>query len=134
MAAPTATGCAALMLQDFRNTFPGQPDYLPSTQKGLFIHTALDLETVGPDYKTGYGTIRVKDAIDFMRTGQFTEASISTGQSHPYLHEVTTTTSDLTFTLVWDDPAATPNVIPSLVNDLDLIVTGPGGTSTTPGR
>ena len=37
-------------------------------------------------------------------------------------------TPELRVTLAWDDAPGTPNVNPALVNDLDLRVTGPGGS------
>lgn len=127
MAAPTVTGATALLLQDFRIQFPGRSDPLSSTVKALFINTTLDLDLTGPDYKTGYGLIQVKDAIDLMRTGQFTEGAI--GQHDRFSLFVTVSPGDgpLALTLAWDDLPGTPNVVPSLVNDLDLRVVDPNG-------
>ena len=128
MACPVATGVSALLLEDYRNQFPGQPDFRPSTLKALLTHTALDLVNTGPDYQSGYGLIQAKDAIDFMRSGQFLEAEIDQGQTFAIPVAVADGTDELKVTLTWDDPPGTPNVNPALVNDLDLRVTGPSGT------
>jgi hypothetical protein len=132
MACPTVAGCSALIIQDFRVQFPTQPLFRNSTLKALLAHTAVDLGNAGPDYQYGYGSIRVKDAIDFMRTGALVESSI--GQSGSYSRNITVSSGDpeLRVTLAWDDYPGTPNVNPALVNDLDLRVFGPGGTRYYP--
>ena len=128
MSAPVATGVAALLLEDFRNQFPSRPDFRPSTLKALLTHTALDLVNTGPDYQSGYGLLQAKDAIDFMRSGQFLEAEVDQGQTYAISMAVGDGAEELKVTLTWDDVPGTPNVDPALVNDLDLLVTGPGGT------
>lgn len=60
---------------------------------------------------------------------------ISTGQSVTYNHtalrplQVLTTTQPLRIMLVWTDPPASLSASTQLVNDLDLVVTGPGGAT-----
>jgi hypothetical protein len=129
MAAPTATGCAALLLQDFRAQFPNRPDPLPSTLKALLVHNALDLGNPGPDYQSGFGMIQVRSTIDFARTGSFAEGEVDQGGAVFFIiHVPTASAESLKVTLAWDDVPGTPLVDPALVNDLDLLVTGPGGT------
>ena len=128
MACPTVTGVAALLLEDYRNQFPNRPDFLPSTLKALLVHNALDLANTGPDYQTGYGLVRARETIDFMRTGNFLEADVDQGQIYSLSVVVEPGTPQLTVTLAWDDAPGTPNVEAALVNDLDLLVTGPAGT------
>ncbi len=125
MASPTACGCLALVLQDFRAQFPGEPDPRNSTLKILLAHNAVDLGNPGPDYQFGYGSIRIRDTIDFMRTGRFNEDEIAHGQVLEYPIEVPAATPQLRVTLAWDDPPGTPNVSPSVINDLDLEVVDP---------
>ncbi len=127
MASPTVVGAGALLLQDFRAQFEALPDFAPSTMKVLLAHTVKDLQNTGPDYKTGYGLVQVKDAIDFMRTAQFTEQEIEQGAVHAFNVAVPPGTEELKFTLAWDDVPGTPLVIPSLVNDLDIRAVSPGG-------
>ncbi len=132
MAAPTTTGCLALLLEDFRAQFPSAPDPRNSTLKILLAHTAVDLGNTGPDYIYGYGSIRAREAIDFMRSGSFEENQVAQGQAASYQVNVPAGTSELKITLAWDDPAGTPNVNPALVNDLDLVVHSPSGTRSYP--
>lgn len=126
MAAPTFTGCAALLLQDYRTQFVG-PDPRNSTLKILFAHTAVDLETPGPDYKTGYGSIRVADAIDLMREANFMEHQIGQDDVLAFATDVTAGAGALKVTLAWDDAPAVPSVANALVNNLDLRLIDPLG-------
>jgi len=132
MASPTVCGLGALLLEDFRHQYPGEPDFRNSTLKALLAHTAQDIEETGPDYKTGYGSVRVADAIDQMRSGNFIEDEVS--QSDVYSLLVIASSGDPAFsvTLAWDDAPGTPNVDPALVNDLDLRVFDPNGVRQFP--
>ena len=122
MAAPTVTGMAALLLQDFRAQFPSEPDPRNSMLKALFVHNAQDLLAAGPDYKTGYGSVRIKTTVDFMRTGQCIEDQVDQSGRHAVFVEVYSSDVELKVTLAWDDVPGVPNVNAALVNDLDLRV------------
>ena len=73
MASPTAAGVAALVLQQYRLTYPGEPDFRNSTLRAIMAQTAVDLQNPGPDYMTGYGSIRVKPAVDLVIRRQLAE-------------------------------------------------------------
>ncbi|RMF77900.1 MAG: hypothetical protein D6744_10755, partial [Planctomycetota bacterium] len=132
MASPTVTGLCSLLLEDYRNQFSGQPDPRNSTLKALLAHNAADGGNTGPDYQYGYGSVRIVDTIDFMRTGQFVEDQVSQSGTISYQVSVNAGTPELKVTLAWDDPPGTPNVNPALVNDLDLVVTSPSGVQAFP--
>lgn len=132
MAAPTVTGLAALILQDFRVQFPATPDPRNSTIKVLLAHNAVDTGNEGPDYQSGYGSVRIEPTINFMRSGQFFEADLGNGQTQTIFVTVDAGDPELKVTLAWDDIAGTPNVIPSLINDLDLRVFDPLGVQHFP--
>ncbi len=132
MACPTTTGVAALLLQRYRQAFPGEPDFRNSTLRAVLAQTALDLVTPGPDYQTGYGSIRAVPAVDLVAAGRFLESEVAPGQTYGVLVLVGASDTELKVTLAWDDPAGTPVVDPALVNDLDLRVIGPGATVNLP--
>ena len=52
MASPSVAGIAALLLQQYRLSFPGDPDFRNSTLKAILANTAEDLQNTGPDYQT----------------------------------------------------------------------------------
>ncbi|MFQ5463810.1 MAG: S8 family serine peptidase, partial [Phycisphaerae bacterium] len=132
MATPTATGLASLLLEDFRVQFPGQPDFRNSTLKALLAHNAQDILNTGPDYQSGYGSLRIRRTVDFMRTGNFLEDQVGQGGTFSVLVSVSPGDPELKVTLAWDDVPGTPNVNPALVNDLDLRVFDPGSTQFFP--
>ncbi|MCP3902302.1 MAG: S8 family serine peptidase, partial [Planctomycetes bacterium] len=127
MASPTVCGMSALIMQDFKVQYPGQTMFRNSTLKTWLAHTAIDNGNPGPDYQFGYGSVRVQDAIDFMRTGAFVESSVTQGATFTRTVVVDPGDPELKVTLAWDDVPGTPNVSPALVNDLDLRVFAPGG-------
>jgi hypothetical protein len=125
MAAPTVSGLSALLLQEFRAFFPGEPDPRNSTLKILFAHNANDLGNIGPDYQYGYGSVRIQKTLDFMWTGNFLEDQVDQGDAFSVLVRVNSGDPELKVTLAWDDVPGTPNIEPALVNDLDLLVIAP---------
>lgn len=122
MAAPTVCGLSALLMQDYRVYYPGDPDFLNSTLKALLAHTAQDVANAGPDYQSGYGSVRIVPAIEQMRSGHWIEKSIVQGDVYQMVVVVEPGDPALKVTIAWDDAPGTPNVDPALVNDLDLRV------------
>ncbi len=143
MAAPAATGAAALLIEhtvDLRGTKP-----LAATTKALLMHTATDVTTgardVGPDYETGYGLVNVAEGATFL-----TDAlSAAPGTEENYLYELDLTSGEETVfdfkvvsdevkaTLVWTDRPGNPvsgknNRTRMLINDLDLWAESDGDT------
>lgn len=127
MAAPTICGLSALLLEDYRIHYPGEPDFRNSTLKMFLAHAAQDIQNAGPDYQTGYGSVRIVPSIEFMRSGNFVEASVDGGASYNLVVIVNPGDPQLKITLAWDDAPSAPNALGSLVNDLDLVVTSPTG-------
>ncbi len=132
MACPTVTGLSALILQDYRQWHPMSPDMESHTLKALLAHTAADKFNTGPDYQYGYGSVRVREAIDHMASENFLEGDISGGETLEYLVYVQAGDGDVKVTIAWDDVPATPLVVPSLVNDIDLVVLDPAGGTHYP--
>ena len=131
MAAPSVSGTMALILEDWRTSHDTDP--LPSTIKGLLLHTAKDLGSSGPDYAYGYGLIDARAAIDLARAKAVVEDTIlQQGQHDAYTLDVASGATALKLTLVWDDYPGDPLAGQALVNDLDLVVTGPDGTPYHP--
>jgi hypothetical protein len=142
MAAPSATGSAALLAQLYAREFAGQR-MRSSMLKGLLIHTADDLGNAGPDYKFGWGLINVKAAADVIMAHKasltapkmiedtLTAAVIS--RTHTFQWDGV---SPIRVTLCWTDPVGTAQADnsrdPNLRYNLDLTVTTPGSTLLRP--
>lgn len=132
MATPTAAGIGALIVQDFRNKFPSWGDPSNQLMKVILIEGSEDILNAGPDYQSGYGSIRAVDSIDFLRTGNFREDTIGQEAASTYSIEVSEDDPEFRVTIAWDDPAGAPNISLALVNDLDLIVLDPNGVRHYP--
>ena len=132
MATPTVAGLAALLLQDMREQLPDRPTPLNSTVKILLTHNATDIAAPGPDYQSGYGSVRIQRTIDFTRTGNFREQSLDQGEAASFLVRVDAGETTLKITLAWDDVPGTANVNQALINDLDLVVYDPSQTRHYP--
>lgn len=137
MATPTVTGLVALMLQDFRAQNPSTPDPLNATCKALLAHNAQDVLNAGPDYQTGYGSVRIQPTIDFMRLGtpaarNFVQSAATQGSVYTILINIGAGSGPFKATLAWDDFPAAPLVASALVNDLDLRVFDPNGVRRFP--
>ncbi len=125
MAAPTVTGCLALWLQQYHTLYPAQRA-LASTVKAAFIQTADDLGDPGPEYDFGWGRINVVKAVDLLNAGTFLEEEIASADTFSWTFTSDGSIPNATFTLAWDDVGAAENASPTLVNDLDLRLQGPG--------
>ncbi len=132
MASPTTCGIVALFMEDWRQINSGMPDPLSSTIKSIFAHTAIDLDDAGPDYKTGYGSIRSPRIIDQLRSGNYLENQVGQGDNYTFVVVVTPTDTEFKVTVAWDDYRGNAAVSQQLVNDLDLVVTDPSGNRHYP--
>ena len=137
MAAPSVTGTAVLLIEHYQNLFSSQPR--SATTKGLLIHTAIDAGNIGPDYSFGWGLVNAANAADFLsNTATPLSSFLLEEKTYNGTEQTITVQSDgnnpLKATIVWTDPAGTPQGagldVPTsvLVNDLDLWITGPDGT------
>ncbi len=138
MSSPNACGSAALLVDYYDDLFPGEA-MRASTLKGLIIHTADDLGRPGPDYSYGWGLMNTLAAADHLKdyadgvSIKLTEATVTTSQrSDTYLFQWNGI-DPIRVTLCWTDPegpvqSGHDSTTSVLENDLDLKITGPGGT------
>lgn len=131
MASPSAAGSAALLHEHFTDQVGAEPE--AATLKALLIHGARDLGRVGPDYEHGWGLIDAQASADLISAGQWRTGSIdTTGESATFQVNVAAAGNPLEVTLVWTDPAGSPAAATALVNDLDLSLQSPSGTTHFP--
>ncbi|MBN2685492.1 MAG: S8 family serine peptidase [Pontiellaceae bacterium] len=144
LAAPSVAGSLALVQELYEHTHGRDEPLLASTLKGIAIHTAHDIGPVGPDYTFGWGLFSTPVA-------SWAVSNNMTWDSLPYIKEVAladgdyvefnvaaNTTEPLKVTIVWTDPAGPIQPValdPTnrvLINDLDLRVIDPNGTTHYP--
>ena len=136
MAAPGVTG-SLLLLQQYNEQLYGS--YLKAaTLKGLALHTADDIEVIGPDYKMGWGIINVKTGAEVLLNKDFTthvsEETLTEGET--FTMTVDANGKDaLMASISWTDPESEylnrgilNDKTAALVNDLDIRLSQDGKT------
>ena len=121
MAAPGVAGSSALLYQRYKqlngNAVP------PSTLiKNIICNGAQDLGNPGPDYKFGFGRINALTSVRILEDNRYALNSVANGAFNDIGITVPAGTARLKVMLTWNDPAATANANPSLINNLDLTV------------
>jgi subtilase family serine protease len=146
MATPAVAGLAALVRQYFTNgNYPsGAPTagdaFVPSAAlvKATLVNTARDMTGVGtqgpiPAMGQGWGRVTLADTLAFadqtkglaLRDDTF---GLATGETFTQTF-FPTGGQPLKVTVVWTDYPGTPGAAKALVNDLDLSVSAPDGTT-----
>lgn len=139
MSNPIAAG-AATVVRDFYEKAHGHNASAALT-KATLINSAVDLLDENndgvnnnaypiPNVHEGWGRIDLANATDNSHTFVDEPTGLSTGGSATYQHNVATAGNPLKVTLVWSDFASTESAASNLVNNLNLVVTAPDGTTT----
>lgn len=130
MAAPHVAGTVGLIHEWWGNTHDGvEPS--PALSKALLVNTADDVgfEPI-PNNDEGWGRVNLAtlfdDAVDRVYVD---EDVVLTEVDDTWELEVSVTDpgEPLKVSLAWTDAPGAPGADPALVNDLDLVVTGPDG-------
>jgi hypothetical protein len=141
MASPGAAG-AAILLAGLYSELSGGDAMRASTLKGLILHTADDLGDIGPDYRFGWGLMNARAAAEHIKIhfenhdpNQIIQGLVNNSQPAQKFVFTWDGASPIKATLCWTDPAADEvtgldNPQRCLVNDLDLRITAPDGSST----
>lgn len=124
MAAAVAGGASALLREYFLKE-ENMAGPSASLMKAALINGARPLE--GGPSKEGFGVIDLAGTVLALREKTFNyvdnRSGLKDGESLVYQYRVADPKTPLKVTLAWTDPASSG----SLVNNLDLTVTGPGG-------
>jgi hypothetical protein len=95
---------------------------LPSSSllKAIFVNTAKDLDTPGPDFRKGFGSVRAFEALKTIEENRFIEDTMLPGENKDIVIQIPDHTASVSLTITWNDPADTLNAEKALVNNLDL--------------
>ncbi len=128
MAAPSVTAAVALMQEAYTGIHGGT--FPPAALiKAILCNTSDELGAEGPDFTTGYGKLNINNAVRHTLNGNHVLDAISQGSTQDVAITIPSGTAKLAVTLAWTDPAGNPLILSQLVNDLDLEVIGPSGTT-----
>ncbi|MGA1792927.1 MAG: S8 family serine peptidase [Thermoplasmatota archaeon] len=144
MSTPITAGSAALVRQYYNQTM-GEDRILASLVKATLINGAVDMTpgqygssnpttqeiNTRPDNDQGWGRVNLKDSL-YPDQGKFTYENnwegLSTGQNFSRVFRVNSN-DELRLTLVWSDYPGSYFSGKQLVNDLDLVLIAPDGTT-----
>jgi hypothetical protein len=130
MSTPGVAGSITLLVQRYKQ-LNGNVVPPSSLIKNAMCNAAADLGNPGPDYRFGFGRINDLGAVRILEQNRYAVNTISTGNTFDVPITVPAGAARLKVMLNWNDPAATINANPALVNDLDLSVID-GATTTLP--
>ncbi|MBS7564427.1 S8 family peptidase [Mucilaginibacter sp. Bleaf8] len=129
-AAALVSGAVALLQQAYKQQYHQQP---PSAlTKSILINAADDIGKAAVDFKTGYGKLNALEAIRTIKDQRFQKGVVTVKQQHDFTITVPPNCRQLKVTLAWNDIPAELNAPEALVNDLDLSVTAPRGSTLLP--
>lgn len=128
-AAALVSGTALLLQDAYRSAHNGQ---LPSASllKACLLNGADDWGAPNVNYQSGYGSLNAYKALAAISEGRFMEAAIVQNETKAFPLFVPAGAAKLKITLVWNDPAATPNATKALVNDIDMQLKFPAAGSS----
>lgn len=132
MASPSAAGAGALLYQRLTKETGFPPS--PHTLKALLIHGAKDLGRPGPDYEYGWGLIDADRSADLIASNSFVTGvlGVPAKETINLPFDVANATNGVKATLVWTDPQGSPGAAKALVNDLNMVLIAPDGTTHLP--
>ena len=128
MASPTVAGILALIVERYKQLHAGAyPD--GALLKALVTNSAVDLGNPGPDFIYGFGMISGRTTVEALEQNRYFFDSVSNLGSQQFtIPSIPAGNFQLKILLYWPDAPAVPEAATTLVNDLDLTVTEPGGT------
>ena len=132
MASPHVAGAAALVTQWWREGQGAGSDPSPALVKALLVNSAVDVQFPDiPNVHEGWGRVDL-EALFRPGTGRVVrdqqDVLTDPGAVHEFAVQAAGDTP-LKVTLDWLDPAGDPAAERPLVNDLDLELVAPGGTT-----
>ena len=144
--APSVTGSIDLLAERYGQLHPNARRLQAASFKGLVIHTADECgPALGPDYAFGWGLMNTRTATDLLGLNAtngwkayIKEVLLQSSNYIEFPVVVSGSTNTLKVTICWSDPPGTPpatGIDPTnrmLINDLDLRVFGPSGSTNFP--
>jgi subtilisin family serine protease len=131
MASPSVVGVLALLVEKYRLLNSGQnPE--GGLLKAIACNTADDLGNPGPDYVYGFGLINARRAIESLEDANYFIDNINQGENQAHNITVPSDTRQLKLMLYWHDKEAAIYPEKALVNDLDIELITPNGSTILP--
>ncbi|MBO9199059.1 MULTISPECIES: S8 family serine peptidase [Niastella] len=123
-AAPTVAGTMGLLYERYRQLNSGT-NPTAALIKAVACNGAEDLGNPGPDFTFGFGSLNALNAVQALENNNYFNGVTPHGGSQTFtITGVPAGMAQIKILLHWNDPSAFPYAATTLVNDLDLTVTG----------
>ncbi len=131
MAAPQVVGGLTLLYERYRQ-LNNNADPRGDLVKALLLNGAYQPRGPGPDYRFGFGVMHLENSLRMLESKNYEESQIAHGQTQEFRIDVPAQTGRLKVMLYWHDLPGSIINPKTLVNDLNLTVTSPGGQKQLP--
>jgi hypothetical protein len=131
MSSPTVTGTLALLYERYRQLHAGA-DPESALLKAVVCNGAEDKGPIGPDYTYGFGNLNARRAVEALENNTYFSNTATNGSVQTQTINNVPAGAQVKILLYWSDPAASPNALSALINNLDLTVTDGSGTLHKP--
>lgn len=130
-AAPGIAGCLGQLTHAYKS-LNNNEEAPTALLKMALLNTANEMGNIGPDFKFGWGHVNNFRALKLIEEQRYTNDTIIQGQQNTHQITIPAGQKNVRFMVYWPDRPADVNAARSLLNDLDLTVTGPDGTNYQP--
>lgn len=130
MSCPAVSGTFSCMYQAYRDLHGSTPN--SGLMKGILMNTCDDLQNPGPDFKTGYGRINARRALEVIEAANYITDSIDQANVNTHTITVPSGVGQLRVLIYWHDAPAAVNANVALVNNINMTMTTPSATVLNP--
>ncbi len=130
-ACPGIAGICSELYQAYRE-LTGNPNPESPLIKAVLLNSAEDIGNPGPDFTYGWGRVNALRALQTLEDNRYTMDSVDQGTSKTFSIQVPSGVNQLRAMVYWLDPQGDPLGTVALVNDLDMTVSIPAGSSVSP--
>jgi Subtilase family/Secretion system C-terminal sorting domain len=88
--------------------------------KAVLLNSADDIESPGPDYKSGFGKVDALEAYKILENNQYKKFKIENGYTQNFNLSIPSSANKIKIMLYWHDKESSLTANKNLVNDLDL--------------
>ncbi|UII23563.1 S8 family serine peptidase [Fulvivirga ligni] len=117
-ASALVSGIATTLQEHYVSEYDAIPE--ASLIKGILLNSADEAGPEGIDFKSGFGSVNSKRAVEVIKNQSFTSDEMPPDDEKTFVLNMPENARNLKLMLIWNDPAATVNADKALVNDLDL--------------
>ncbi|GAB4489023.1 MAG: hypothetical protein OHK0019_06070 [Saprospiraceae bacterium] len=130
-AAPGIAGCLAQLTHAYKDLNNGQEPQA-ALLKAAMLNTANDLGNAGPDFRFGWGHVNAWRAFRLLEEHRWLEGQADHGDQPTHTLQIPANIRQARIMIYWSDPPAFSNASKALLNDLDLSVVAPDGSTHLP--